>query len=374
MSSIRPLERGDLDGVAALYEQMARSGSRTPPAGLADYIGGVALDQPWADEEIPALVAEGADGAIVGFLGSNPRRVRLDGMAVRVACSGHLVAHPEHPGVGALLTRAYLRGPQTATITDGGTDLMAEIWTGLRGRVRVAESHGWYRVFRPAATVTAMLARGGRRVPRAAAALGTPLDAVTRRLPWQRLTGTAAGPAPEPTTSAEDLTVAGLLDQMGGAARRWRLYPDYDQRHLEWVFGELDAPAAVAACGPAVRRLVHDRRGRVLGWYVCLRPEGGIAQVLQIAALGPDPGPVLDDLFADAQRAGAVAVHGRLEPALAPVLRARGCLIRPTPWALVHSEDTTLLALLGSPEALLTRLDGEWWMGHHLLWREGAPA
>ena len=33
--SIRPRERDDLEQVAALYEHVARSGSRTPPSGLA---------------------------------------------------------------------------------------------------------------------------------------------------------------------------------------------------------------------------------------------------------------------------------------------------------------------------------------------------
>jgi hypothetical protein len=43
-----------------------------------------------------------------------------------------------------------------------------------------------------------------------------------------------------------------------------------------------------------------------------------------------------------------------------------------TAWALVHGPDHGAVGLLGSAKALLTRLDGEWWMGHHLLWRARA--
>lgn len=398
MSTIRPLVRADLPDVAALYEQVARSGRRAPPAGLADYIGRFALEQPWADEDIPTLVAEAPDGGIVGFLGSNPRRMRMDGMPLRLACSGNLVAHPGHPGVGAMLTRAYLHGPQDVSITDGATDLMYEMWTEMRGRCRVAASFGWYQVFRPFRTVARVLAERDRRVPRAATALADPADTLARHLPRVGSRFTAAGartsagrrgnrgppaptsrvPAPreaadETGSEAEELTSARLLEQMVDAPGHLRLYPDYDAPHLDWVFAELAAEDAVAARGRLVRHLVRHRNGRVRGWYVYLLPRAGIAEVLQIAAPGPELGPVLDHLLADAERAGAAAVHGRLEPALAPVVRARRCAVRPTSWALVHTDDMKILGLLGSADALLTRLDGEWWMGHHVLWRDGDP-
>jgi hypothetical protein len=34
--------------------------------------------------------------------------------------------------------------------------------------------------------------------------------------------------------------------------------------------------------------------------------------------------------------------------------------------ALIHSRNIDLLHAVQSGRALLTRLDGEWWMGHHL--------
>ena len=39
MSAIRPLQKGDLPEVAALFELVMRSGSRRPPPHLADYFG-----------------------------------------------------------------------------------------------------------------------------------------------------------------------------------------------------------------------------------------------------------------------------------------------------------------------------------------------
>jgi hypothetical protein len=362
MTTIRPLARTDLGQVASLYERVVRSGRDDAPAPLADYFGRLCFDQPWSDPEIPALVSEDRDGSIVGFLGSYPRRARVDGRAIRIACSGNLVADPGHPGVGALLTRAYLRGPQELTVTDGATDLMYRIWTGLKGQARVSASWGWYRMLRPLTTLGTVM--GERRsMPSAVLPVARGLDAVGRRLP--RLG--ARFSAGEPGTIAEELTPAALLEQMAAASRRWRLHPDYDVEHLEWLFAELDG---LDVRGPLIRHLVRNDVGRVLGWYVYFRPPGGVAEVLQLAAPQGQIEAVFDHLVADAERAGALAVHGRLEPALAGVVRARRCTVRPTTWALVHTDNSALLGLLSSTDALLTRLEGEWWMAHHLLWRD----
>ncbi|MEJ2885470.1 GNAT family N-acetyltransferase [Actinomycetospora aeridis] len=369
MSGIRPLTREDLPAVAALYERLARSGTDTPPAELAGYLARTTLDAAWADPDIPPLVAEGSDGGIVGYLGSYPRRFRVDGRAVRVGCSGHLVADPATPGIGALLTRAYLRGPQDVTITDGATDLMRRMWRQLRGRVRTAPSFSWYRVLRPTSAVTAHLGDRGRPVPAPLRTVGGGVDTLVRRLP--RL-GARPAPAPDPDLVSEPLTVDALVEQMSEAPRHWRLHPDYDARHLTALFAELDAVAPHR--GEVVRRLVRGRGGKVVGWYVAFAPPGGIVQVQQLASTTGDPGPVLDHLIADADARGAAAVAGRLEPSLAEAVRDRRCLVRPAAWALVDSEDPGVLAAMDADDTLLTRLDGEWWMGHHVLWREGESA
>ncbi len=367
VSRIRSLERGDLPGVCRLYEAVVRSGSSDPPPQLVEYFERTFLNYPWVDPTIPSLVYVDSAGEIVGFLGSHVRRLRVDGRPLRMACSGQLVASPEarHRGVGALLMRRYLAGPQDLTTTDGATDLVRRMWTGLGGQPLAHASIGWTRVFRPAATGIASLARHNRHsgLTRSLRLVAPPLDAAARMLlrgKWDLL------PA-EPEADAEPLTVDSLLDQLPEAARCLRLHPDYDAEYLRWLFEELPE---VDVRGVPVRRLVRDRTGRVAGWYVYYFVPGGVAQVLQVAALNGGSDLVLDHLFWDAACSGAVAVRGRLEPSLLGLLVSRRCLLHRTEWALVHCQDQSLLGLLGSPEALLTRLDGEWWMGHHVLWRE----
>ena len=366
MSGIRALQREDLPGVCELYESVARSGSTTPPPQLIGYFERTFLDYPWLDDDIPSLVYEDSDGRIVAFLGSHVRRLRVDGRRLRLACSGQLVGSPagQHRGVGALLVKRYLGGPQDITITDGATDYMRRLWLRLGGMVAAHASIGWVKVLRPVA-VASFLARrqGWLGSARALSVLAPTIDTAARHTVGQRW---GHLPAP-PRTTAEILSAEMLVKQVGEAARHRRLYVDYDVDYVEWLFDELDA---VDVRGIPIRHLLRDRVGRVVGWYVYYLAKGGISQVLQVAAPAGDPGAVLDHLFWHADRGGAAAVLGRIEPAVIGEFFGRRCQLTRTEWALVHTQDPGVLALLGSPSALLTRLDGEWWMGHHVLWRD----
>jgi hypothetical protein len=366
VSGIRGLRREDLPGVCRLYERVVRSGSAEPPPQLADYFSRTLLDHPWADPEIPSLVYEDPDGDIVGFLGSYVRRMRLDGRPLRMACGGQLIADPgvRHRGVGALLIRRYLAGPQDLTITDGATDHVRRMWVGLGGLAPAHGAIGWLKVMRPGATCRSMLEeRGDRRLQWARHVVGPVVDgllAVARR-------GRAGFALAEPEGVGEPLSADGLVEQICEAGRWLRFHVDYDTEYVEWLFQELEA---VDVRGTPVRCLVRDRKGRVAGWYVYYLEPDAVAQVLQVAAPSGDVGLVLDHLLHHAATGGAVAVRGRIEPALVGELLARRCLLIPTEWALAHTKQQAVLAILGSPQSLLTRLDGEWWMGHHLLWRE----
>jgi hypothetical protein len=96
--------------------------------------------------------------------------------------------------------------------------------------------------------------------------------------------------------------------------------------------------------------------------------SGGIAQTLAVAAAPNDLGEVLDSLLADAHDRGAVAVQGRVEPHLLEQLAEHRCVFHKSGYLpLIHSRRPEILHAIHSGRALLTRLAGEWWMGHHLL-------
>lgn len=359
MSPVRPLQRGDLPAVASLYEQVMRSGTRHAPAGLAPAFERTLLDHPWADPEIPSLVYEDGEGCIVGFIGSNVRRLKADGRSLRMGCSGPLVTDPaaRTMAVGALLLAAYLRGPQDLSITDGATRTVQRIWERLGGQTAHLRCVTWTRLFKPwQAGGDALLARRNATAwQRPLRPLWRLLDAATRRVVRSAVS------VERPATTAELLTPAALVEHAPAAPGPLR--PDYDETFLEWLFDEM---AKVTRRGPLVRRLVRTRDGGVLGWYVAYLPPGQMGQVMQIAAPRGAVDPVVDHLFHDAQQSGVSALQGRLEPHLLEPLSQRRCILRRGERALVHSRDPELLAAIALGHAMLTRMEGEWWMGHHL--------
>ena len=353
---IRPMTRDDLPQVASLYELVSRSGSRVAAPGLAEYFERTLLDSPWFDSDLPSLVYE-KDGDIVGFIGSHVRRMRLDGRELRLGCCGQLVTEPQarNLAVGAFLLRAYMAGPQDITITDTASGVVRRMWESLGGVTLHLSCVSWLRLFRPLRYATGRVAKGpvSRSAVTVARPLTAALDAVTPGLRPRRQELRRAV-----------LTPALLVASIPAITDGLRLHPDYDETYLAWLFAEL---AAVRARGDLVGRLVRDEGDGALGWYIYYLKPGGVSQVLQIAAKERDAGRVVDDLFRHAAQGGSVALQGRLEPHLREPLATRRCYLHSTEnRSLVAARDPAVIEAVAFGGALLTRLDGEWWMGHHL--------
>jgi GNAT superfamily N-acetyltransferase len=328
----------------------------TPP-GLAPYFQRTMFDYPWANPQVPPLVFDADDNRIVGFIGSHVRRLVLAGRRIRMGCAGPLFTDPRerHLGIGARLLRSYLAGPQDLTITDGANAVVHEMWVRLGGYALHPGSLIWTRLFRPGRAVGDLwLQRKGTRRLRTAARSAWPaIDAPLSRI--------AHPPDPPAGVGAEELTPGAMMEHHGDVVGNAVLRVDYDEPFLEWLFREM---AAVRTRGTLVRRLVR-REERVLGWYVAYLKPRELSQVMDVKAARGELGTVLDCLFADAWRGGAAALEGRLEAALYEPLSSRRCLLRYGTRSLFHSSDPEVLAAISLGKSALTRLDGEWWMGHH---------
>jgi len=349
VSSIRPLERADLPAIAGLYADFMGWDPAATSEALVAYYARTMLDHPHADVEIPTLVYDDPHDGVVGVLGSNVRRFVHRDRAIRVACDGPLIVHPDHRprGVGALLLRAYLEGPQDLMADDRAIDQAYEMTRRLRGETHGVASIGWSHVIAPVTFATAAVARrvGGER--RSAALVARAGALAPRRRPKQ------------PEGVAEPLENDALIDLIERLRRPFSLRPSYDEAFLNWLFAEM---ASANVDGQLVRRLVRADDGRPLGSYVMYVAPQGIAEVIQLAAAEPDVPLVLDHLIHDASTGGAVEVRGRFEHHLLSALRRRRCRLVPIDWALLHSRDPELLAAVHGGRALLTRLDGEWWL------------
>jgi len=276
-----------------------------------------------------------------------------------MAAAGPLIAHPKvrNRGVGAMLWRRYLTGPQELTITDGASDEMRQIFELIGGQMMHPSSISWACVFRPWDYV-------GNRVLSANASVRHRIKPWARRVlplldaPTTRAIGRFR--PPERSATTEELLTPGLfLEHLPRVTRSLRLVPDYDEQFLEWLFAELQHNRT---WGTPQRVLVRDRNGQVLGWYVyfVLAEEG--CQVIHLAAHDRHVGAVLDSLLAHAVEHGGAAVQGRVEAHILAPLAHRGAMFRFSARSLVHSTHADLLGAITSGHALLTRLEGEWWM------------
>ena len=151
MGEIRPMRREEVPQVADLYRFVDNSDWRIPPAELPTWLERTLFGYPWVDPEIPTLVYVEDSGEILGFIGSNVRRMRFDGQPIRMAAAGPLIAHPKvrNRGMGAMLWRRFLTGPQDLTITDGASDEMRQIVELIGGQMMHPSSIVWARVFGP---------------------------------------------------------------------------------------------------------------------------------------------------------------------------------------------------------------------------------
>jgi hypothetical protein len=365
MAEIRPLAPDDLREVTNLYEHVARSGSWEAPAELAGYFQDTFLDYPWADPEIPSLVYVD-EGRITGFLGANVRRFTFDGQPVRLAISGQLVTDPavRSRAAGAFLLRRFLDGPQDLTITDTASDQARRIWEGLGGETLHIGSIGWARVFSPLRSVWDFKTReGGSRMTPVLKPVLSAVDAAGSVVARGRLK------VDKPSGRTEPLTAAALGEHLESVARPYQLKPAYDDpAGTAWLLDEI---ARVKPRGELIARLARSADDRVQGWFVYYHRAGSIAQTLSVSASPNDVGDVLDALLADARERGAVAVQGRVEPHLLERLPERRAVFHKSGYLpLIHSRRPELLHAIHSGRALLTRLAGEWWMGHHLLYDE----
>jgi GNAT superfamily N-acetyltransferase len=355
LAEIRALERADLAETTALFELALGSGVRSAEPALMKLFERTLLDNPWVDPELPSLVALDERGRIIGFIGAEVLRMRFRDRTVRAVWSQHFVVDPaaRRLGVGAVLLRRRLRGAQDITLTDNGSPVVQEMWKRLGGEALDVKGIHWIRVFRPwrEATHTAAM-RTRPRLQAALSPLAATLDAVT-------VAGAPRYVRPRPVEDTSlPLTPRLLLDALPAVTSRLKLYPDYDEAFLEWLFREL---VTVEQRGRLVAQLVQDRSGQPLGWYLYYLRPGRRSEVLQVVARERDAGRVLDHLLYHAYTHGSAAVQGRLEAGWVEAIAARRCLLRHVGGALAHSPDPELVCAMHSAQTLATRLEGEWW-------------
>jgi hypothetical protein len=309
------------------------------------------LDYPWVDPELPSLVATADDEAVIGFIGSQVRRLRFEGRDIRGVCCTSLAVAADHRGgpTGGRLLRALVSGPQEITWSDGATDPVRRVWQALGGHLDHARAADFFLLLRPAR----WLAGVGRVVARREGVSredvpvgGFPFAAIGRR-------AGRSEPVDQTGITGEDAGAAGIIESQPEIWPKLRLGVAWDEPQLAHLLAEVEA-----AFGSAVCRLVR-RNGRAIAWYVYLSRPGRISKLLHFAAAERDAEQAFAELVDHARAAGSTGLAGRAEPHLEETLRHRLAVLGYARQPIIQAKDPAIAATAATSSALITRLGGE---------------
>lgn len=352
---IRPFVDADILEVARVHRAAFKLDGEPRLDSYRDYFRSVFLGAQARNGALPSLVHEEGDGRVTGFVGLLPRRMVINGRRYHAVVSSQFIVDPlSQVGLVALrLAKAYLEGPQDLSIADEANDVSRKIWEGLGGVTATLLSMYWTRPLRPVRLATSCLR--GRRGFAPFAAAATPFaaaaDAMAARLPGSHFRQVA------PAVDAEELDGRTAAAHVRDVCNSTTLRVEYDEATCQWLLDR------VAHRGDGGRRLsaLVKRGSTVLGWYIAHLDRDGVADVSQLAACPASIDVVLDHLFYQAWRHGAVSVTGRLDARFIQALSDHYCLFhRRGPWVLVKSNKPELLRALETGATAFSRFDGEW--------------
>jgi hypothetical protein len=357
-ATVRPFVARDIAEVGELHRRVFRLSCDLTDEQWArayrEYFSDVFLNPSLCDGAGASLVYE-RDGRIRGFLGVMTRRMSFNGRPVRMAvCSQFAVDPGERGQAGLRMLKHCFEGPQDLTITDEAGDETRRVWEWCGGERVLPHSMRWIRPLRPVQLGLSMLAqrKSLTLLARAVAADARILDALIGKLAPASL---RIPPVRGHRAELDEKTFLSCIREIGGVRA---LRPQYDGESAGWAFSRAGRPSG----GGAVRKFaVKQDDGSTAGWFVYRATRERIAEVLQIAARPESLGDIIDHLLDDAFRNRAVAVSGRVEPALVPILTSRHAFFyRGHYWTLLHSTNPQLRYAIQAGDAFLTRLEGEW--------------
>lgn len=361
MSRVRPFVENDIPQVAELHRQVFRTGERLSPLledSYRSYFSNIFLNHPWQEKAIPSLVCHNGDGRILGFLGVLPRGMCIGSQPILAAVSSQFIVEPGgHGAIAAVqLLKAFMAGPQDLSIADDAGSASRRLCEGLGGSTALLYSIYCGRILRPLQFLISRLEK--RQLHPHVVAASYPLcrlfDGMAARVSSSVFRQVA------PRVVGEELDEETLCQCLCESSKNRTLRPVYDVTSLKWL---LDVLSKKNGFGSFRKVVVRNESMQTLGWYLCYLRRGEIGEVLQVGAKEGAIGEVLDHLFYNAWRQGAIAVSWRLEPGLMQQLGEKGCFFHHRGnWMVVHSKKPGLLEAIHRGDAFLTGLEGEWCM------------
>jgi hypothetical protein len=354
--TIRPFTEADIQQAADLH----RRGFQLPEhpgqrEAYRNYFADTFLNSDWTDADCPSLVAADDDGRIAGFLGVVTRTLSLGGAPVRAALSSQFVVDPDARTrlVGVALLKRFLSGPQDLSFTDEAVERSAVLWERLGGVRSPIHSLHWILPLRPAALLLWRMRRQGEAIrPRLAQPFASAGDGLINLLTRRGRRPNQAGLRPQPQSPER------LAEHLRALRNEWPLIPDYRPEHLERL---IDIARSRVAFGQFQSVSLHKPNGSVAGWYMYYADPGGLSEVIQLASRAGMEADVFSHLTRQALADGSAGLIGRMDPRFQRAIARNISAVSPREcFMLVHSRNPTLVRLITSGFAFLSRLEGEW--------------
>jgi ribosomal protein S18 acetylase RimI-like enzyme len=356
---VRPLEREDIPQIAELYWTISRARKGPAPPAVRTFLEELYFTNPWMDSALPSLVYD-EKKKIAGFLGVVPRRMLLNGQPVRIAYGGNFAVHPEFRNTlaGLHLLRTYMAGKQDLSQTDSANDTSRALLERLGFTTILPFCMHWVRLLRPTHCVTHAMSRLSENPFFAGLQMAArPFSAV---MDWA-VSGVSSSPfhfveSPLKASELDIDTLLGCVEEFRGS---YSLWPEYDPQSLNWLLNFMER---WKGHGEGLRKVVlRDDAGAIVGWYIYYRSPGGYGEVVQLGGARKKLKDILDHLFFDAWKNGAIALHGTIDRRLMDDFSSKYCFFTCRGgWTVAHSNKPKFLDLLNSGDAFISRLDGEW--------------
>ncbi|MGI2032712.1 hypothetical protein ACRQ1B_10025 [Rhizobium panacihumi] len=351
---IRDFERGDIDGVARLFQKTFRGKSKASSS-LNACLEHSFFQHPWDEPGIRSKLAVDEDGKLTGFIGVSPARLELEGRQVLAAfAASMMVENPKaNPLIGARLLRAFLAGPQDISLTETANRTALGMWQKLGHPLEPGYSFNWMKILRPVSTGVQLAERSIPAV-RLVRPLGRVADravAFVRRPQYQGNEGRKL--------EFRDVTPAEFGRALMVLKDVYAMRPRWDAGSLEWFLGEAEQKRSF---GYPEWRVAYNPDGRPVAAYAYFAKAGGIGWVLQAVSVPARTGELVEDLFAHADAYGCASVRGAAHPWLIPALMQRRAIFLGRAFYVAHARDKSLLEPVKAGQALISGLAGESWM------------
>src|ERR1700676_1561937 len=357
--SVRPVAEADIPQVAELYWRYMRRRQGSAPPGLQSFLQELYFKNPFSESAVPSLVYEDKGGKILGFLGGIARKMSVSGQSIRVAFGGNLVVHPDARSRVAAprLLETFLAADHDLVMTDSANEITRKILERLQFRTIPAMNIHWVRPLRPSHLgVYAMSRVAGPAISVGIKLVAKPFcslaDAIAARL--------AISPFRQgkPCLHGAELDLETLLKCLVEFRKGYSLWPEYDLPSLQWLVSFMERRPARGALRKVV---VRDDNQKIVGWYLYYVKPGAVAEVVQIGGEQKLTKDILDHLFYDAWKHGAIALHGVVDIRRMADFSDKGCFFSwRGGWTIARSGKPEVLEAMERGGASLSRLDGEW--------------